>query len=77
MKTWYHRERNRDLQPHEAKAWQAACCEWRGRNVPVSAKTVIGVKRFGRYIIQKDRDLLWALYMKHLLLRSERWVKEK
>lgn len=70
MKPWYRRERNRDLQPHEAKAWHAACCEWRGRNVQ-SAKTVTGIKRFGHYIIQKDRDLLWALYMKHLLLRSE------
>lgn len=71
MKPWYQKERGRDLQPHEKKAWAAAVCEWRGRKIPVAAQTTKGIARFGRYIIPKDRDLLWGLYIKHLLLRSE------
>lgn len=71
MKPWYQKERGRDLQPHETKAWAAAVCEWRGRKVPVTAQTTKGIKRFGRSIVLADRDLLWGLYIKHLLLRSE------
>lgn len=71
MKPWYHRERNRDLQPHELNAWRAAVREWRGKQVNIATVTVTGVKRFSRYTAPAHRDVLWGLYIKHLLLRSK------